>query len=109
MTITTTTDRPEPSRDEVSAVAALGEDYRRLRAEIGKVITAAYFNAFVDLVGYMQRGAPTGAQASANAGIQGYSVKQSLVLRRMASRTRRISPPTSLSFPVISTSSGVPR
>jgi hypothetical protein len=53
--------------------------------DIGKVITAAYFNAFVDLVRYMQSSAPTGAQASANAGIQGYSVKQSLVLRRAAS------------------------
>jgi MoxR-like ATPase len=28
----------EPSRDEVAAVAALAEDYRRLRSEIGKVI-----------------------------------------------------------------------
>lgn len=51
---------------------------------LGKVITTAYFNAFVDLIGYMQRDAPTGAQASANAGIQAYSVKQSLVLRKSA-------------------------
>ena len=63
--------------------AAAGGGYSN--TEIGKVITAAYFNAFVDLVGYMQRGAPTGAEASANAGIQGYSVKQSLVLRKTAS------------------------
>jgi hypothetical protein len=63
--------------------AAAGGGYSN--TEIGKVITAAYFNAFVDLVGYMQRGAPTGAQASANAGIQGYSVKQNLVLRKSAS------------------------
>jgi curli biogenesis system outer membrane secretion channel CsgG len=63
--------------------AAAGGGYSN--TEIGKVITAAYFNAFVDLVGYMQRGAPTGAQASANAGIQGYSVKQNLVLRKTAS------------------------
>ncbi|WP_331540460.1 CsgG/HfaB family protein [Phenylobacterium sp.] len=63
--------------------AAAGGGYSN--TEIGKVITAAYFNAFVDLVGYMQRGAPTGAEASANAGIQGYSVKQNLVLRKTAS------------------------
>lgn len=60
--------------------AAAGGGYSN--TEIGKVITAAYFNAFVDLVGYMQRSAPTGAQASANAGIQAYSVKQSVVLRK---------------------------
>jgi curli biogenesis system outer membrane secretion channel CsgG len=63
--------------------AAAGGGYQN--TEIGKVITAAYFNAFVDLIGYMQRGAPTGAEASANAGIQGYSVKQTLVLRKTAS------------------------
>jgi curli biogenesis system outer membrane secretion channel CsgG len=63
--------------------AAAGGGYQN--TEIGKVITAAYFNAFVDLVGYMQRGAPTGAEASANAGIQAYSVKQNLVLRKIAS------------------------
>src|SRR5947209_1597834 len=33
-----TTARPEPAADEVAAVAALAEGYRRLRAEIGKVI-----------------------------------------------------------------------
>ncbi|MFN3513090.1 MAG: SH3 domain-containing protein [Phenylobacterium sp.] len=54
--------------------------------DIGKVITAAYFNAFVDLVNYLQQGqVATGAQASANAGIQAYSVKQNLVLRQGAS------------------------
>jgi curli biogenesis system outer membrane secretion channel CsgG len=50
--------------------------------DIGKVISAAYFNAFVDLVGYMQNSAPTGAEASANAGIQAYTVKSVLVLRQ---------------------------
>jgi hypothetical protein len=60
--------------------AAGGGGYQN--TAIGKVITAAYFNAFVDLIGYMQRDAPTGAQASANAGVQAYSVKQSLVLRK---------------------------
>lgn len=63
--------------------AAAGGGYAD--TDIGKVITAAYFNAFVDLVGYLQNAAPTGAQASQNAGIQGYSVKQPLVLRRAAS------------------------
>lgn len=54
--------------------------------EIGKVISAAYFNAFVDLVHYMQAGqVPTGGQASANAGIQAYSVKSNLVLRKTPS------------------------
>lgn len=53
--------------------------------DIGKVITAAYFNAFVDLVGYLQNASPTGAEASANAGIQAYTAKQSVVLRRTAS------------------------
>ena len=54
--------------------------------DIGKVITAAYFNAFVDLVHYMQAGqVQTGGQASANAGIQAYTAKSSVVLRRQAS------------------------
>jgi curli biogenesis system outer membrane secretion channel CsgG len=54
--------------------------------DIGKVITAAYFNAFVDLVHYMQGGnVATGAEASANAGVQSYTVKQNLVLRKSAS------------------------
>ncbi len=62
--------------------AAAGGGYAD--TDIGKVITAAYFNAFVDLVGYLQRASPTGEQASANAGIQAYSVKQNLVLRATA-------------------------
>jgi curli biogenesis system outer membrane secretion channel CsgG len=53
--------------------------------EIGKVITAAYFNAFVDLIGYLQRGAPTGAEASQAAGPVAYKVSQSLVMRQTAS------------------------
>ena len=53
--------------------------------DIGKVVTAAYFNAFVDLVHYMQRDAPTGDQASQAAGIQGYTVKQAIVMRRTPS------------------------
>lgn len=54
--------------------------------DIGKVITAAYFNAFVDLVHYMQGGnVATGQEASANAGSQSYTVKSNLVLRKTAS------------------------
>src|SRR5437763_17039991 len=34
----TTSAPAEPSSDEVAAVAALADDYRRLRGEIGKVI-----------------------------------------------------------------------
>jgi curli biogenesis system outer membrane secretion channel CsgG len=61
--------------------AAAGGGYGN--TEIGKVITAAYFNAFVDLVHYMQAGqVPTGAQASANAGIQGYTAKSQIILRK---------------------------
>jgi len=62
--------------------AAAGGGYAN--TDIGKVVTAAYFNAFVDLIGYMQRGAPTGEQASQAAGIQAYSVKQSIVMRAAA-------------------------
>jgi curli biogenesis system outer membrane secretion channel CsgG len=50
--------------------------------DIGKVISAAYYNAFVDLIQYMQSAAPTGEEASANAGIQAYSVTSSVVMRR---------------------------
>jgi hypothetical protein len=53
--------------------------------DIGKVITAAYFNAFVDLVSYLQRDAPTGEQASQAAGVQSYSVKQAIVMRKTPS------------------------
>jgi hypothetical protein len=64
--------------------AAAGGGYSN--TEIGKVITAAYFNAFTDLVRYLQQGAaPTGAQASQAAGIQAYSVKQAIVMRSTAS------------------------
>ncbi|HEX3365137.1 CsgG/HfaB family protein [Phenylobacterium sp.] len=53
--------------------------------DIGKVVTAAYFNAFVDLVHYMQKDAPTGEQASQAAGIQAYTVKQAIVMRKTPS------------------------
>jgi hypothetical protein len=60
--------------------AAAGGGYSN--TEIGKVITAAYFNAFVDLVGYLQHNAPSGEQASQAAGVQAYSATHPVVLRR---------------------------
>ena len=63
--------------------AAAGGGYAN--TDIGKVVTAAYFNAYVDLVRYMQRGAPTGEQASQAAGLQGYSVKTAIVMRKTPS------------------------
>lgn len=63
--------------------AAAGGGYSD--TDIGKVITAAYFNAFVDLVHYLQNAQPTGEQASANAGVQAYTVKQGLIMRRAPS------------------------
>jgi curli biogenesis system outer membrane secretion channel CsgG len=50
--------------------------------DIGKVITAAYFNAYIDLVHYMQSSAaPEAGSASANAGSQAYTVKSPIALR----------------------------
>jgi uncharacterized protein YgiM (DUF1202 family) len=49
------------------------------------VISAAYFNAFADLIGYLQRNSPTGEQASHNAGVQSYTVKQAIVMRKSPS------------------------
>ncbi|MDB5437544.1 MAG: hypothetical protein JWR47_3801 [Phenylobacterium sp.] len=63
--------------------AAAGGGYGN--TDQGKVISAAYFNAFADLVGYLQHNSPTGEQASKAAGIQGYSVKQPVVLRKSPS------------------------
>jgi curli biogenesis system outer membrane secretion channel CsgG len=63
--------------------AAAGGGYSN--TDQGKVISAAYFNAFVDLISYLQRGAPTGQQASQAAGIQAYRVTQTAQLRATAS------------------------
>ena len=53
---------------------------------IGKVITAAYFNAFSDLVRYMQSSsAPEAGTASASAGSQAYTVQHQITLRTRAS------------------------
>jgi curli biogenesis system outer membrane secretion channel CsgG len=56
--------------------------------DIGKVITAAYFNAFVDLIGYMQRQQPGAIQASAP--IQAYSIKSAAQLRASPSPTAKL-------------------
>lgn len=63
--------------------AAAGGGYGN--TEIGKVITAAYFNAFVDLVGYLQHSAPTGEQAKQAAGVQAYTATKPVTLRRTPS------------------------
>jgi curli biogenesis system outer membrane secretion channel CsgG len=64
--------------------AAAGGGYSN--TDIGKVITGAYFNAFVDLVHYMQSSAaPEPGTASANAGIQAYTVKNAIVMHASAS------------------------
>lgn len=60
--------------------AAAGGGYSN--TDQGKVISAAYFNAFVDLIGYLQKSAPTGEQASQNAGVQAYSVKSAVIMRK---------------------------
>jgi curli biogenesis system outer membrane secretion channel CsgG len=60
--------------------AAAGGGYSN--TDIGKVITAAYFNAFVDLVHYMQGpGAPTAGAAAAEAPQQAYNVTRPFVMR----------------------------
>jgi curli biogenesis system outer membrane secretion channel CsgG len=63
--------------------AAAGGGYSN--TDIGKVVTAAYFNAFIDLVGYMQHAAPTGEQASQAAGVQAYTVTQAVVMHKTPS------------------------
>jgi len=63
--------------------AAAGGGYSN--TEIGKVVTAAYFNAFVDLVSYLQRSAPSGEQAKQQAGIQAYTATKPAPLRKTPS------------------------
>jgi curli biogenesis system outer membrane secretion channel CsgG len=67
--------------------AAAGGGYSN--TDIGKVITAAYFNAFVELIHYMQGGAPTGEQLKAEAGIQAYAVTRGMVMRATPSATAK--------------------
>jgi curli biogenesis system outer membrane secretion channel CsgG len=63
--------------------AAAGGGYAN--TDQGKVISAAYYNAFVDLIGYLQKNAPTGEQASQAAGVQAYWVKQPIAMHRAPS------------------------
>lgn len=59
--------------------------------EIGKIISAAYFNAFVDLVNYLQSGAvPDGETASANAGLAAQVVTADVAVRAEPSPTARV-------------------
>ena len=55
--------------------------------DIGKVVTAAYFNAFIDLVGYVQGMQPGAAQAAAP--IQAYRANTVTTLRSQPSPTAR--------------------
>src|SRR5690606_17848108 len=64
--------------------AAAGGGYAN--TEIGKVITAAYFNAFVDLIHYMDSSSPTGSQLS-QASAQAYTVKQAALIMRKGPST----------------------
>lgn len=60
--------------------AAAGGGYSN--TDEGKVISAAYFNAFVDLVHYMQsNAAPEPGSASASAGVQAYTATKPVTLR----------------------------
>ena len=68
-----------------STWGAVGGGYSN--TDIGKVISAAYFNAFVDLVGHMQGQTPGGAQAAAP--IQAYTVKAPILMRSGPSSTAR--------------------
>ena len=60
--------------------AAAGGGYSN--TDQGKVITAAYFNAFVDLVNYLRNNSPTGEQVKQAAGIQAYSARSLTALRK---------------------------
>ncbi len=55
---------------------AIGGGYSN--TDVGKVISAAYFNAYIDLIGHMQGGAP--GEAAAAAPIQAYTVNSPMAL-----------------------------
>ncbi len=68
--------------------------------DIGKVVSAAYFNAFIDLIQHMQSTQPGAAQAAAP--IQAYTVKTSMVMRDGPSPSNHIVRslnPTDLVYP----------
>ncbi len=60
-----------------SDFAAIGGGYSN--TDIGKVVSAAYLNAFVDLIGHMQGAAPGAAEAAAP--IQAYTVSSPMIMR----------------------------
>jgi hypothetical protein len=64
-------------------VGAIGGGYGN--TAMGKVVTAAYFNAFTDLVRYLKTNAPTGEEASQAAGVQAMTVKAAIVMRKTPS------------------------
>ncbi|WP_293678583.1 SH3 domain-containing protein [uncultured Phenylobacterium sp.] len=67
--------------------AAAGGGYSN--TDIGKVVTAAYFNAFVELIQYMQGGAPTGDEVKAAAGVQAHTVARATSMRSAPSPRAR--------------------
>jgi curli biogenesis system outer membrane secretion channel CsgG len=71
--------------------------------DIGKVISAAYYNAFVDLVNYLNSGVgPAPDSASAAAGPQAYKVKDPITMRQdptPRSRAIRTFAPGDLVYP----------
>ncbi|MDR3507632.1 MAG: SH3 domain-containing protein, partial [Caulobacteraceae bacterium] len=69
--------------------AAAGGGYSN--TDIGKVITAAYFKALLDLVHYMQsNAAPEAGSASASAGVQAYTATRETTLRSAPSAKAKI-------------------
>jgi len=61
-------------------LAAAGGGYSN--TDIGQVVAAAYFNAFVDLVHYMQgQGGQEASESAANSPQQAYSVKRETIMR----------------------------
>jgi curli biogenesis system outer membrane secretion channel CsgG len=63
--------------------AAAGGGYAN--TDIGKVITAAYFNAFVNLIEHMQSQTP--GQVAASAPVQAYSATTAVIMRQTPSPT----------------------
>jgi curli biogenesis system outer membrane secretion channel CsgG len=69
--------------------AAAGGGYSN--TDIGKVITAAYFNAYIDLVNFIQAGgAGQPGQAAASAPIQAYTIKSPTQLRATPAPTAKL-------------------
>lgn len=70
-------------------IGAVGGGYSD--TDIGKIISAAYFNAYLDLVNHIQAGAvPTGAEAKANAGPAAQVTTAAVQLRASPAPTAKI-------------------